>query len=161
MCLGACKSKDRVTVQTEEEAPRLATMLAMNDPRAGAQLISGFYPTEGNAWRWTSGHPAAMLRPPLGAAQNGAVLKFKFNIPDVVMKKVKSMTLTATVNNTPLPPETYTQSGDYTYTRDVAASSLAGDSAKVEFAFDKFLPAGSVETRELAVIATSVGFEHK
>lgn len=159
--LAGCKSKDRVTVQTEEEAPRLATMLATNDPRAQAQLLSGFHGLEGNAWRWTAGHFAVMLRPPLGAGQSGAVLKFKFAIPEVVLKKVTSMTLTATVGGAKLDPETYTKAGDYTYTRDVPATALPGDSAKVEFAFDKFLPAGSVETRELAVIATSVGFEHK
>jgi hypothetical protein len=156
-----CKSKERVTVQTEEEAPRLATMLATNDPRAQTQLLSGFHGLEGNAWRWTAGHFAVILRPPLGAGQSGAVLKFKFAIPEVVMKKVNTMTLSATVGGAALGPETYTKPGDYTYSRDVPAAALPGDAAKVEFAFDKFLPAGSVETRELAVIATSVGFEHK
>jgi hypothetical protein len=159
--LAGCKNKDRVTVQTEEEAPRLATMLAMNDPRAPAQLVSGWSGLEGNAWRWTAGHFVVMLRPPLGAGQNGAVLQFKFNLPEAIIKKVKTTSLSATVNGAALPPETYTQAGDYTYTRDVPASALPGDSAKVEFTLDKFLPAGSVETRELGVIATSVGFEHK
>jgi hypothetical protein len=156
-----CKSKERVTVQTEEEAPRLATMLATNDPRAAAQLLSGFHGLEGNAWRWTAGHFAVMLRPPLGAGQSGAVLKLQFAIPSAVIDKVKTMTLSATVGGVKLDPETYTKAGDYTYTRDVPAAALPGDAAKVEFAFDKFLAAGSVETRELAAIATSVGFEHK
>ncbi len=159
--LAGCKSKDRVTVQTEEEAPRLATMLAMNDPRAQTQLISGWSSLESNAWRWTTGHFSVMLRPPLGSAQNGAVLKFKFAFPEAIQKRVRVTSLSATVNGTALSPETYTQAGDYTYTRDVPASALPGDSAKVEFTLDKFVPAGTMEQRELGVIATAVGFEHK
>ena len=158
--LSSCKS-DKVGVQTDEEAPRLATMVAMNDPKTATQLISGWYPAETNSWRWTAGHFAVMLRPPLGAAQSGAVLKFKFTLPDAVLSKVKTTSLSATVNGAPLSPETYTQSGEFTYTRDVPASALAGDSAKVEFALTKYLPAGAIETRELGVIASSVGFEHK
>ena len=160
IALSGCRH-DRVGVQTDEEAPRLATMVSMSDPKASAQLVSGWYPTEANAWRWTAGHMVVMLRPPLGAEQSGAVLKMKFSMPDTVLKRVKTTSLSATVNGVPLSPETYTQPGEFTYTRDVPASALAGDSAKVEFAFTKYLPAGSVETRELAVIASSVGFEHK
>ena len=159
--LAGCKDKDRVTVQTEEEAPRLATMLAMNDPRAQSQLVSGWYSLEANSWRWTSGHFIVLLRPPLGSSQAGAILKLKFNFPDAVWQKVKKTSLSATVNGVALPPENYTKSGDYTYTRDVPATALAGDSAKVEFTLDKFLPAGTTENRELGVIATAVGFEHK
>ncbi len=159
--LSACKNSGRVGVDTDEEAPRLATMIAMSDPKAATQLISGFYPAETPAWRWTAGHFVVMLRPPLGAGQSGAVLKFRFTLPDSVLNKVKTTSLSASVNGSPLSPETYTKSGEYTYTRDVPASALAGDSAKVEFALTKYLAAGAVETRELGVIASSVGFEHK
>ena len=41
LLLAGCNSKDKIRAQTEEEAPRLATMLTMSDPRAPAQLLLG------------------------------------------------------------------------------------------------------------------------
>jgi hypothetical protein len=163
LCVGftGCKDQDRAKVKTEEEAPRMATMLAVSDPRAQAQLVTGWYPLEQNAWRWTAGHFSVLLRPPQGADANGAVLKLKINVPEAILSKVKTTTLSASVGGTQLPPETYNKAGDYTYTQDVPASALKGESAKVDFSLTKFLPAGSLESRELGVIATSVGFEHK
>ncbi|MDQ6675832.1 MAG: hypothetical protein M3Z09_00885 [Acidobacteriota bacterium] len=161
LAVSACKNKDRVRVQTEEEPARLASMLAMSDPRANAQLITGWYPLEQNAWRWTAGHFSVVLRPPIGSEQSGATLKLKLNVPQPVIDKMKSTTLTATVSGTALPPETYTKSGDYEFVREVPAALLKGDSVKVDFALDKYLAAGAVEGRELGVIATAVGFEHK
>lgn len=148
-------------VQTEEETPKVATMLTMADPRAPAQLVSGFYNLEQNSWRWTAGHFSVLLRPPRNAEQTGAVLAMKLNVPQPVIDKVKTVTLSAAIHGNILNPETYTKAGDYAYTRDVPAAALHGDSVKVDFSLDRYLPAGTAESRELGIIVTTVGFEHK
>jgi hypothetical protein len=156
-----CKRKKVRVQQTDEEAPRVSSMIHMADPKATAQLVSGFHDVEQNSWRWTSSRFSVILRPPRGAAQNGAVLKFKFTSPDVILQKLKTQTITATVEGLALPPETITQPGEYTYSRDVPASKLGGETVKVDFAIDKFLPASSSDNRDLAVVASSIALEPK
>lgn len=154
-----CRRNDRVKVETEEGAPRMATMLAMSDKRAPSQLLEGWYGLEDNSWRWTAAHFNVLLRPPAGASRNGAVLKLQLNIPQPLLDRVKNTSLTATVKGSPLPRETYSQSGSFTFSREVPPELLKDDSVKVEFALDNFLAAGSAETRELGIVVTAVGFE--
>lgn len=163
LLLTGCKHRERrVRVeQTEEDGASLASVIRTGDPRVAPQFLKGFYPIEEKSWRWTMGQFSVALRPPRNAAVNGATLHFKFTLPEAVLSHVKAVTLSASVAGTALPPETYTQAGEYDYAREVEAKLLAGDSATVEFALDKFIPAGVVEQRELGVIATSVGFAAK
>ena len=60
-----------------------------------------------------------------------------------------------------LPAETYTKPGQYTYTRDVAASLLAGESTKIEFQLDKAMAPANGDMRELGIVARSIGLEPK
>ena len=129
----------------------------MDDPRAEAQLVKGFYSLEGGPWRWTAGKFSVTLRPPPGAALGGGRLELMLNIPDVVFKELGAITLSATAGGSALAAEKYTQPGDQVYARDVPAIALAGDDVSVEFSTDKAIPAGKIEKRELAVIVTSVG----
>jgi hypothetical protein len=163
LLLTGCKHRDRKirVQQTEEDAVGLASMIHMSDPRAAPQLLKGFHGIEEQSWRWTMGQFSVALRPPRNAALKGATLHFKFTVPEAVIAKVKTVSLSASVNGTALSPETYTQAGQFDYSRDVDGKLLAGEGVNVEFTLDKFLPAGTVETRELGVIATSVGFEVK
>ncbi len=157
-----CNRHRKVRVQTtEEETPQLATVVHVADPRSATQLVSGFYDIEQNSWRWTAGKFSVVLRPPRGAAEKGAVLQLKFSIPDPVISNLKTVSLSAAVQGKPLPPESYTQSGEFTYARDIAPGVLTTDSVKVDFSLSKFLPAGQVDQRELGVVVTSVGFESK
>jgi hypothetical protein len=157
----ACKRHGRVTVQTEEEGPLLATIVHVADPRAAAQLLSGFYGVEQNSWRWTAGKFSVALRPPRTAAAKGATLQLKFSVPDVVIAKLKAMSLSASVNGAPLSPESYTQAGEFTYTRDVPANLLVGESARVDFSLDKTIPPNSSDQRELGVVVSTVGLAPK
>ena len=163
LCAGpACKRRDRVRVeQTEEESPQLASLIHVGDPRNASQLVSGFYDIEEHSWRWSSGKFSVLLRPPRSAARKGAVLQLKFAIPDVILAKLKTVSLAASVNGTPLTPETYTQPGSFVYTRDVSPSLLSGESVKVDFSLDKTLPPTDTDQRELGVVVSTVGFTPK
>lgn len=157
----ACKRKPpRVdTIEDENRLPLSA--IAMADPNGAVQLLSGFHTVEDNAWRWTAGKFAVILQPPPGAAEKGARLELELSVPESVISRRKSITLSAAVEGRPLAPETYTKAGQYTYSRDVPAASLGAGPAKIDFALDNFLAAGEIETRELGLIVRSVALRAK
>jgi len=163
LLLAGCRQREKKIriQQTDEDSATLASVIHMGDAKAAPQLLKGFHSIEENSWRWTTGQFAVALRPPRNAAIRGAVLRLKFVLPDAVLSKVKKVSLSAAVNGTSLPPETYEKSGELEYTRDVDGKLLSGEAVNVEFTLDKFLPAGEIEQRELGVIASSVGFEAK
>jgi hypothetical protein len=161
---GACKQARKTPAPAVQEAPgrpKLLASIRMGDPAAESQLLSGFYTVEDNAWRWTGKDFSVALRPPAGAGQQGAALKFTFTIPQPSIAKLKSVTVSASVNGTALPPETYSQAGQFEYKRDVAPALLAGSPVKVDFHLDKAVPPGGGDLRELGVVALSVGLEPK
>jgi hypothetical protein len=143
------------------EAPRMASTIHMGDPRIGAQLISGFYGIEQNAWRWSGRRFSVALRPPLGAAQKGATLQVRLTVPPVVIEKLTTISLSATINGSALPPETYSQAGDYTYTREVVPELLMGESVCVDFQLDKSMPPSGADLRDLGVVVLSAGLQLK
>jgi hypothetical protein len=160
----ACRGKhNRATVRNEEPegGPRIASSLKMSDAAATAQLLRGFYGVEGGAWRWTAGAFTALLRPPIASAQRGATLSFAFSIPDIVIEKLKAVTLTASLGPAKLKSETYSKPGSYTFTAEIPPDKLAKEAVTIDFALNKSLPPGSVDQRELGVIATSVSLESK
>src|SRR5947209_8836422 len=130
---GCKRKKKRVALEPIVQSGALATMLDVADPRAQVQLTKGFYDVESNAWRWTADTFSASLRPPRFAAEKGAKLVLKLAVPDVVIQKLKSIQLSAAVNGLNLTPEEYTKPGEYTYSRDVPATALAGEAVKVDF----------------------------
>jgi hypothetical protein len=158
----ACKAQhNRVTVQNEEEtAPQLASIVRMSDPKATAQLLSGFYALENNSWRWTSGKFSVLLRTPPGAASQGGVVTFAFSLPDIAVQKLKTVAITASVNGTRLDSAEYAKAGANTFTAAVPPTLLTGDSVKVDFTLDKTIPQ-DVDKRVLGVVATSVGISSK
>ena len=157
-----CRRQRKVAVETiEDEPPELASMLHVADPKASLQLLHGFYDLEQNAWRWTKGKFSVTLRPPAGAAAAGAALELKMTVPDPVIERLKSVTLSANVNGTPIESETFNKPGEYTFRKDVPAKALEGEAVTVDFALDKFLEAGAVEQRELGIIVSTVGLVMK
>lgn len=157
-----CKRAKKVQVQqTVEESPRMSSVVTMGDPKAETQLVSGFYGIEGNAWRWAARQFTVVLRPPLGASQKGGTLQLNLTVPQVVIDKLKNVSLSATVDGSPLPPETYTQAGPYTYKREVSGNLLTADSVKVDFQLDKAMPPTDQDKRELGVVVNAVSLEAK
>ena len=156
-----CKNKKVKVQATEEEAPRMASAVGMGDPKAETQLISGFYGVEAGAWRWTGKQFTLVLRPPAGSAQNGGKLQLKLTVPPVVIEKLKNVALSATANGSALAPESYTQPGEYVYTRDVPAAALTGESVKIDFQLDKAIPPSGGDLRELGLIVLNASLESK
>jgi hypothetical protein len=84
-----------------------------------------------------------------------------FTIPDVAIAHAKSLTLSASIEGTQLPPETYNKSGQYEYKRDVPASAFSKDAVRIQFSLDNAIPPAGAERRELGIIVASVGLEPK
>jgi hypothetical protein len=154
----ACKQKTKVEAVAVAVLPP-QSVVAMSDPAVAGQLKSGFYGIESGSWRWTARNFSVMLQPPVGSAQNGARLHFKFTLPDAVIDKLGPLQLSASVAGVALPPKRYVMAGSFDYQGDVPASALGGGPVTVEFSCDKALPPSGGEMRELALIAQSVGLE--
>jgi len=160
LCASSCKRRERPAgLLTEEENPRLASIVHVSDPRTASQLLAGFHAIEQNAWRWTQGRFAVMLRTPRKAAERGATLWLKFVVPEAVIQKLNTVSLSAYVGGAALPPESYTQSGEFTYSRELPARVLAAENVRADFSLDKSVPPSGLDQRELGVIVTAVGLE--
>jgi hypothetical protein len=155
----ACRRKTVNVGATDEETPRMRSVLMLGDPKVEPQLVKGFYGVEAGAWRWTDKQFTVALRPPFGAAQKGAKLTFKLTIPDVVIQNLKTISLSATAAGSALAPETYTTPGDFIYVRDLPPSLMSGDAVRIDFQLDKSMRPGGGDIRELGVIAFNIGLE--
>jgi len=162
LALAGCKGKQTVKLDAnDEEGPRVSSIVHMGDPKSETQLLNGFYGIEQNSWRWTAQKFSVVLRPPAGAAQKGAVLNLQLAVADPTIAQLKTIAISASVGGAALPPETYTQAGSYTYTRDVPASQLAGEAVRIDFQVDKTLPPNGADRRELGLIVNSAALDAK
>jgi hypothetical protein len=125
------------------------------------QLLKGFHAVEQNAWRWTMGTFSVTLKLPVGAKEKGATLSLKFSLPDAVISHVKSTTLKASVAGKQIGVQTYNASGEYVFTADVPAAMFTSDALTVDFALTQFLPAGTADSRELGLVASTISLEPK
>jgi len=158
----ACSGKHGTTVQNDEGEPAatapIVSTLKMSDPSAREQLAKGFYPLEAGAWRWTAGNFSVTLKTPPGAAQKGATLTLALSVSDAVLKQVHSQTLAASIGGAALKSEKYVDPGSHTFTADIPATALTGDTVTIDFSLDNALPP-AVDKRELGVIVSSIGIE--
>ncbi len=156
----ACQRPDPIRLQpTFEEPAALVSMIRISDPSTSSQLVRGFYPLE-SSWRWAGPRFTVALGVPPGSQRNGAVLVLAFHLPDLSIRELKQITLTAKINDVALPPETYSTAGEHEYRRSVPAAALTRDPAAVDFTVDKFVTSAE-DTRQLSVVVNRVGFESK
>jgi hypothetical protein len=144
-----------------EEPAGLVTMIHTADPRAAVQLLRGFHEVEQDAWRWASGDFAVTLKVPKDASKKGANLILKFSVADISIQKFGSVTVSGKLDSTELAPEKFTAAGPATYSREIPASALSGESVTVSFKVDNFIPASDSDQRDLGVIVQLIGLEVK
>ena len=152
-----CRRKKKGRVREDG----LASVINVADPGDSAQIVRGFSNVEADAWRWSTSKFSVVLRPPPGAAQNGAKLELHFTLHDAVVGKLGPITVSATVNGTAIASETFSQPGDCVYSHEVPASALGSDVVTVEFSTDKALPPTDKDKRELALVVKTIGLVPK
>jgi hypothetical protein len=155
--LAGCKRQPKEPAEAPKQDAPLLSVVGAGDPAGSVQLAEGFFEIEANTWRWTAPKFTAVLRPPAGAAEKGARLELHLTLPAVVVDKTGPVSVSAEIGGRMLMPEQYSKTGDYIYTRDVDASLLRASVVTIHFATDKFLQPRAPESRELALIVTSVG----
>ncbi len=154
----SCKKTNEAAQSDDSRELPLSSVVHVAEPGAQRQLLDGFWGVENNAWRWTKHRFEVALLPPAGAAQKGARLDFRFALTKGLLDRQKSVTVTAMVGSATLPPDTYTEPGNCVYIADVPASAFAsGGTVRVAFVVDKYFHTGEIDSRELALIAQSVG----
>ena len=129
----------------------------MSDPQTAYQLVSGFYGVEGHAWRWTARKFSVGLKPPPGAAGNGAKLRVDLYIPDVLIQQLGPMNLSASIDGRSLDAEKFTEPGLHQYRRDIPAAWLDSNIIPVNFSLDKSAPPVGVMGRELGIVVSAIG----
>jgi hypothetical protein len=165
--LAGCPSNEPDLAAPESEATDSAAMpdgllssAHMGDPRAAPQLLEGFYGLEQGVWRWTARKFVVALQAPSGGAGLETQLEFRFTLPEAVISRLQAITLTARIGGTDIGSESYTEPGEYIFTKPVPANLLhGGEAVKVEFELDKALPPGEADKRELGLVAVSVALK--
>jgi len=152
-----CKRRNRSSGQAQLRA---STIFA-GDPNVAAHFAKGFYEVEAGAWRWTGKEFAVDLTPPLHSDQKGAQLVVKLAVPDLVIQKLGSVQLSASIQDYKPEPQVYSKSGQYTYTRDVPPAKLQDEVVHIDFALDHTLPPAGNDIRELGIIVSEVGLVAK
>lgn len=130
--------------------PRVTSSINMADPSQATQLLSGFYDVEGKS-RWTAKNFSVLLKAPPGAE-----LRLKLFVPDVQLRNLGSITMSANVNGRALPSRTFSKSGEYTYSAQIPADALTPGLIVVNFQLDKASVGLNGDARELGVIVTEV-----
>ncbi len=147
---------------TEEGTATLVSVLNMGDPHHAMQLVRGFHHIEENAWRWTMGRFAVTLRTPEGGARKGAKLSAQLSFADQSIARLGPVTLSVRAGQRELGSLTASKAGAYTFEADVPPELLQGrETVTFDFALDKFLPAGTLDGRELGVITSTIGLVSK
>lgn len=132
---------------------------AMRNVDGARQLAGGIYAVENNAWRWTAGDFGVVLATPRGASARGAHLIFAFNIPDVIIRRIGPVTLSAYVNGAEVGARTYSTAGAQSFSAIVEPALLKSSPVGVDFHLNKRIPRGVLEGRELGVVADDVFLE--
>lgn len=147
--LGGCRHKEK----------GLSSMVSMADPSTATQLVSGFHAMENGGWRWTMRKFSVVLKPPAGAEEKGATLRFKMFIPDDHVARLGPITLSAEIDGHQLDPMVISKGGEALYSQVVAPDLLKGPSVKVNFALDKSREPDNIDGRQLGVVAVLVGLQ--
>ena len=134
----------------------MKSSIAMGNPADSSQLLSGFYGIEGNSWRWTA-RQFVIAFPGCreGQANKPHNLKLDVFVPDGQIQKLGPLTLTAVVNGTELPPETFRAAGVHTFMRAVPEVALQSNIVPVLFSLNRATPPESNAGRELGLVVNS------
>jgi len=128
----------------------------MADPEITGQLITGFYPIEENSWRWVKRSFSVGLKPPENARRNGGRLTVHLYLPMEEIRDAGAVTLSASVDGKSIGRQVFAEAGRFDFVQDLSAEDLDTNILPVQFRFDKSIPPGLGEKRELAGVITGI-----
>jgi hypothetical protein len=93
--------------------------------------------------------------------RRGGNLSLRVTVPPVIIEKLGSTTLSASVGGTAMPSQTYTKPGEYTYQCEIAPALLTGGTVKADFRLERVMPPAGADARELGIIVQRASLESK
>jgi SAM-dependent methyltransferase len=152
------EDSDPITPSGDERAFCLLESQFTAGLRMGREvrLLAGWHPAEQGGWRWSERRFSARIEVPRNAA---GLLRLSLTVPDSVIDRLGSVTLSASVEGAPLLPEIFSQPGSCDYVRRVPPDLLRGGEINVEFVLDKTLPPSEQDRRELGLVVVSLSLE--
>ena len=118
------------------------------------EKLEGFYPEEPGGFRWTKRQFAMTFAGP-GAAR----LILQLYVSDAIIQKLGTVTLAARLGDHAFAPQTYRQSGQYAFQRDVPAGWMKPEGNRFDFALDKALAPTAQDARELGIVVVNAALE--
>jgi len=146
-----CRPRQPKASMLDAEGAVVSATLPAAGPAADLQLLKGFHQLESGLWRWTMGQFAFALGTPEQSLSRGALLEIHYSLPES-LSKVSQRHLKVTVNGIPVPERTTLEAGDQTIRIPIPSSSLGSTVSTIECELDHFVPAGTMEKRELGLI---------
>ena len=123
--------------------------------------LTGFYPPEPGGFRWTKRQFSARLdlthlaRPVTGDLE----LVMHGYVPEVVIQKLGSLTLTGRFDGHPLTASTVSHAGQFVFRSSLNDGWIAKGIAQVDFQLDKAMAPSASDGRELGVAVTGISIE--
>ncbi len=137
--------------------PRASESVQMGDKAHAAQLLDGWYAIEEGKWRWTARNFSVLLKAPPGSDRSGAELSLKLFVPEVQIRNLGPIKISADIGGRLLPPLILSRPEDNVYSAHVPAEVLRPGVAAVNFRLDKAAVGLNGDARELGVVVSEVG----
>jgi hypothetical protein len=80
-------------------------------------------------------------------------------VPKEQIEEIGPMTLTATIDDYQMAPETFSNGGSVTFSRDLPPQLLDTNILPVQFSFDRAAPPSARDSRELGMVLSDVGLD--
>jgi hypothetical protein len=136
--------------------PRASESVEMGNRAHAAQLLDGWYGIEDGKWRWTAKNFSVLLKAPPGSDRSGAELSLKLFVPDVQIRNLGPITISADIGGRALPALVLSKPEDHVYSAHVPAEVLRPGVAAVNFRLDKAAVGLNGDARELGVVVSEV-----
>jgi len=158
VALGACvRNEPALPIEEEVEEAALLSVVNVADPRANAQLISGFHDLEQLAWRWTHKEFSVLLQPPAPVEGHATALEVRLSVPGIVIERLGAVVLAASIGDQPVGSQTFSEAGqDLEFRQQVPDGLLGDEPVQVDFQLDKAIEPTDQDGRQLGVIVSAI-----
>lgn len=112
------------------------------------ELLEGWHAAEGGGWRWTARKFAVAL------PARASAVTLRVYVPENVIRRFGSVTLSGSVEGATLPAETWSAEGEYSYIRRLPETA----GGRLEFELDQSLPPDDSDRRERGIIVNGLEF---
>jgi 4-amino-4-deoxy-L-arabinose transferase-like glycosyltransferase len=139
---------DRVRLLAVSDVKPVLSYLPMNAAEADAQIVSGVYGLESNAWRWTARRAVVMVKQPDRPLPAEATFR--------IVDQMRNRAVTLSVDGVVVATQAYESAGQYTL-RSAEPIRGEGAAATVTLEVAKAFRVDG-DQRELGLILTGAGF---